>query len=153
VHLYLAAIAAGDTVGLFSRNIAPTLETATNPVLAMLPFATFLDVPVIELGTAFRDWRFLSTVVAVNFVIVPIVVLGLSQFVVDNAGLFVGFLLVMLTLCVGCVIAFTGLAAVRRHDSLRPHCCWYFRRNLKLRGRASPMDHQRSNRELSGGVE
>lgn len=110
IALYLVAIAVGGITGLLAPGIAPVLETATNPVLALLLFATFLGVPVIELGRAFRDWKFLSTVVVVNFVIVPIVVFGLSRFVEDDQGLFFGLLLVLLTPCVDYVIVFTGLA-------------------------------------------
>ena len=110
VALYLLAIAVGGIIGLVTPGVAPVLETATNPVLALLLFATFLGVPIIELGRAFRDWKFLSTVVVVNFVIVPIVVFGLSRFVEDEQGLFFGLLLVLLTPCVDYVIVFTGLA-------------------------------------------
>ena len=110
VALYLLAIAVGGIIGLVTPGVAPVLETATNPVLALLLFATFLGVPIIELGRAFRDWKFLSTVVVVNFVIVPIVVFGLSRFVEDEQGLYFGLLLVLLTPCVDYVIVFTGLA-------------------------------------------
>lgn len=110
VLLYLAAIAVGGAVGLLAPGVAPTLEAATTPVLALLLFATFLGVPVIDLGRAFRDWRFLGTILIVNFVIVPLVVFGLSQFVTDDQGLFIGLLLVLLTPCVDYVIVFTGLA-------------------------------------------
>ncbi|UTT63753.1 bile acid:sodium symporter [Microcella humidisoli] len=110
VALYLLAIAVGAIIGLVTPGVAPVLENATNPVLALLLFATFLGVPVIELGGAFRDWKFLSTVVVVNFVVVPIVVFGLSRFVEDDQGLFFGLLLVLLTPCVDYVIVFTGLA-------------------------------------------
>ena len=112
--LYLVAIAVGAMVGLAAPEVAPVLEVATNPVLALLLFATFLGVPIIELGRAFRDWRFLTTVVVVNFVVVPIVVFGLSRFVVDDGGLFIGLLLVLLTPCVDYVIVFTGLAGGAR---------------------------------------
>lgn len=114
IALYLVAIAFGVIIGLLTPAIAPVLETATNPVLALLLFATFLGVPVIELGRAFRDWKFLSTVVVVNFVVVPIVVFGLSRFVEENQGLFFGLLLVLLTPCVDYVIVFTGLAGGAR---------------------------------------
>jgi ACR3 family arsenite efflux pump ArsB len=114
VALYLAAIAIGAIVGLTAPDVAPALEAATNPVLALLLFATFLGVPIIELGRAFRDWRFLSTVLLLNFIVVPIVVFALSRFVVDDGGLFIGLLLVLLTPCVDYVIVFTGLAGGAR---------------------------------------
>lgn len=110
IALYLAAIALGAAVGLGAPVVAPSLETLTNPVLAALLFATFLGVPIIDLGRAFRDWRFLSAVLVLNFVLVPVVVFGLSRFVTDDQGLLIGLLLVLLTPCVDYVIVFTGLA-------------------------------------------
>jgi ACR3 family arsenite efflux pump ArsB len=79
-------------------------------MLALLLFATFLGVPLIEVGRSFRDVRFLGTVLIVNFVLVPVIVFGLSRFVADDRGLLLGVLLVLLTPCVDYVIVFTGLA-------------------------------------------
>ena len=108
--LYIAAIILGGVAGVGAPDIAPALSTAINPVLALLLFATFLGVPLIEVGRSFRDLRFLGTVLLVNFVIVPPVVFGLSRFVADDRGLLLGVLLVLLTPCVDYVIVFTGLA-------------------------------------------
>ncbi len=110
VPLYVAAIILGGLVGSLAPAVAPALTVAINPVLALLLFATFLGVPLIEVGRSFRDIRFLGTVLAVNFVIVPLVVLGLSRFVADDRGLLLGVLLVLLTPCIDYVIVFTGLA-------------------------------------------
>ncbi|MFF4418394.1 bile acid:sodium symporter [Streptosporangium sp. NPDC001559] len=114
ILLYLAAIAAGAFAGLTAPRIAPALEHAINPVLALLLFATFLAVPMAEIGRAFRDVRFLATVLVANFVVVPVIVYGLSRFVADDRGLLLGLLLVLLTPCVDYVIVFTGLAGGAR---------------------------------------
>lgn len=110
VALYVAAIVAGGIVGALAPDIAPALTVSINPVLALLLFATFLGVPLIEVGRSFRDIRFLGTVLIVNFLVVPVVVFGLSRFVADDHGLVLGVLLVLLTPCVDYVIVFTGLA-------------------------------------------
>lgn len=110
VPLYVAAIVLGGVVGSLAPHIAPALTVAINPVLGLLLFATFLGVPLTEVGRSFRDGRFLSTVLVVNFVLVPVLVFGLSRFVVDDRGLLIGVLLVLLTPCVDYVIVFTGLA-------------------------------------------
>lgn len=86
VALYVAAIAGGSAVGLLWPATAPVLSGATNPVLALLLFATFLGVPLVEVGRAFRDIRFLGTVLVVNFVLVPLIAFGLSRFVADDQG-------------------------------------------------------------------
>lgn len=114
VPLYLAAIAAGAVAGLVFPGIAPGLESSIEPVLMLLLFATFLGVPLIEVGRAFRDVRFLGTVLTVNFIGVPLVAWGLSRFVADDQGLLLGVLLVLLTPCIDYVIVFTGLAGGAR---------------------------------------
>lgn len=110
VVLYVAAIIIGGVFGILAPAAAPVLSAATNPVLAILLFATFLGVPLIEVGRSFRDLRFLGTVLVVNFIIVPLIVWGLSRFVADDQGLLIGVFLVLLTPCVDYVIVFTGLA-------------------------------------------
>lgn len=114
VPLYLAALVMGAGVGLALPQVAPALEASVTPVLALLLFATFLGVPLVEVGQGFRDVRFLGTVLVGNFVVVPVVVFGLSRFVADDRGLLIGMLLVLLTPCVDYVIVFTGLAGGAR---------------------------------------
>ncbi|MFP3713501.1 arsenic resistance protein [Puerhibacterium sp. TATVAM-FAB25] len=114
VPLYLAAIGGGALAGLGAPQVAPTLQHAVTPVLALLLLATFLGVPLVEVGRASRDVRFLVTVLAANFVAVPVLVLGLSRFVADDPGLLLGVLLVLLTPCIDYVVVFTGLAGGSR---------------------------------------
>ncbi|WP_405374318.1 MULTISPECIES: arsenic resistance protein [unclassified Microbacterium] len=110
VALYLFALAAGAAVGLALPGAAPALEHAIEPLLMLLLFATFLGVPLIEVGRAFRDLRFVGTVLVANFVVVPVIAWGLSRFVADDRGLLFGVLLVLLAPCIDYVIVFTGLA-------------------------------------------
>lgn len=110
IALYLAAIAAGVVLGLLTPGAAHPLELAINPVLGLLLYATFLGVPFSMIGRAFRDMRFLSVVLVVNFVIAPVIVFCLSRFVAHDQALLVGVLFVLLTPCIDYVIVFTGLA-------------------------------------------
>lgn len=114
VALYLVAIAVGAVVGLLVPTLARPLEFAINPVLGLLLFATFLGVPFTAIRRAFADWRFLAVVFVLNFVLVPVVVFGLSRFVAADQAVLVGVLLVLLTPCVDYVIVFTGLAGGAR---------------------------------------
>jgi len=118
IALYLLAIAAGGAVGLAAPSTAPTLASAVTPVLALLLFATFLGIPLIRLGRAITDLRFLLIVIAVNFVVAPLVAFALSRFVADDEALVIGVLLVLLTPCVDYVIVFTGLAGGARERLL-----------------------------------
>ena len=116
IVLYLAAIAAG----LIAGGLIPAahaLEVAINPAIGVLLYATFLGVPFTRLADAFRDARFLTTLLLVNFIIVPVIVFALSRFVAGEAALLVGVLLVLLTPCIDYVIVFTGLAG-GAHDKL-----------------------------------
>ncbi len=110
VPLYLAALLIGAGVGLLVPTVAHPAEVAINPVLGLLLYATFLGVPFARIGQAFRDWRFLHTVLVVNFVLVPIVVFPLSRIVAHDQVLLVGVLFVLLCPCVDYVIVFTGIS-------------------------------------------
>ena len=118
VWLYLLALAAGAALGLAAPPLGVLVELAITPVLALLMFATFLGVPFADLGQAARDLRFLSLVLVLNFVVVPVLVFGLSRFVAGDADLLLGVLLVLLTPCVDYVVAFTGLAGGARERLL-----------------------------------
>ena len=52
VALYIAAIILGGVFGIVAPDLAPVLAAAINPVLGLLLFATFLGVPLIEIGRA-----------------------------------------------------------------------------------------------------
>lgn len=110
VPLYLAALAAGAGAGLLIPGVSRPAETAIGPVLGLLLYATFLGVPFAGIGQALRDGRFLTTVLVVNFALVPVVVFLLSRIVAHDRVLLVGVLFVLLTPCVDYVIVFTGIA-------------------------------------------
>lgn len=110
IGLYLVAIALGVAIGLLTPQSGGALEILISPVLGLLLFATFLSIPLVTVGRGLRDIRFLGTVTAANFVVVPMVAWGLSRVVTDDRGLLLGVLLVLLTPCIDYVIVFTGLA-------------------------------------------
>jgi len=110
VPLYLAALALGAVVGLMVPAIAHPAELGINPVLGLMLYATFLGVPFAKIGQAFRDWRFFSTILVVNFAVAPAVAFLLSRIVAHDHVLLVGVLFVLLTPCVDYVVVFTGIA-------------------------------------------
>ena len=109
VALYLGAIAVGAIVGLTLPG-SDRLAWAIEPVLGALLFVTFLTVRFGRIRNAIGDGRFLAVLGVLNFIVVPIVVFGLSRFVADDQALLLGVLLVLLTPCVDYVIVFTRLA-------------------------------------------
>ncbi|MCE3556040.1 bile acid:sodium symporter [Pseudonocardia sp. RS11V-5] len=110
VPIYLGAIAAGVLVGLAAPGAGPGLEVAINPVLGLLLYVTFLEVPARELLRSLRAGRFLGAVLVVNFVVVPLVVAAMFGFLPADQGVRLGVLLVLLAPCVDYVIVFSGLA-------------------------------------------
>lgn len=73
-------------------------------------YATFLQVPFTRLIAAFRDVRFLTAVLAINFVVVPVVVAALTLPLTLSRAVLLGVLLTLLTPCIDYVIVFCGLA-------------------------------------------
>lgn len=110
VLLYLLAILVGAAAGWFVPGSGSLANPAVTPLLALLLYATFLGIPLRHLGRALRDWSFLGTVLALDFVLVPVVLLGLVHLFGIEGPLLTGALLVLLAPCVDYVIVFTGLA-------------------------------------------
>ncbi|WP_378146269.1 arsenic resistance protein [Cnuibacter sp. UC19_7] len=110
VAVPLAALGLGAVVGLLAPSAAPALSLTITPILGLLLFATFVGVPLLRLARSFLDVRFLVTVLILDFVVAPLAAFALSRGVVDDRGLLLGVLLVLLTPCVDYVVVFTGLA-------------------------------------------
>jgi len=110
IAIYLGALACAVLLGLLAPATGPTLEHAIEPVLAALLYATFLQVPFTALTRSFRDGRFLTAVLVVNFLLVPVIVWGLTFVLPDDRAVLLGVLLVLLTPCIDYVIVFAGLA-------------------------------------------
>ncbi|ATG52901.1 arsenic resistance protein [Brachybacterium vulturis] len=110
VALYLLAIAAGLALGALAPGTAPPLEVAVEPAIAALLLVTFHGIPLRGAAAALRDGRFLLTLLAMNFLVVPLIVLLLTRPLTDSPELLLGALLVLLAPCIDYVIVFTALA-------------------------------------------
>ena len=110
IGIYLGGLAAGAAVGLAWPGTSHPLELSIYPVLGALLYATFLQVPFTKIAAAFRDTRFLVSVLVLNFVIVPLAVAALTVFVPLSQAVLLGVLLTLLTPCIDYVIVFSGLA-------------------------------------------
>lgn len=109
VVVYAAAIAAGAGIGLGVPPVGAVLSRGLWPLLAVLLFVTFLQVPLADLGDALRHRRYLGALLVGNFAAVPLVVWGLSQSLPDDPSLRLGFFLVMLAPCTDWFTTFTHL--------------------------------------------
>lgn len=110
VPLYVGGILAGVLTGLVAPGAGPSLEHVISPVLGLLLYVTFLQVPAAELVRSLRAGRFLAAALVVNFVVVPLVVAGMFWLLPADQAVRAGVLLVLLTPCVDYVIVFSGLA-------------------------------------------
>lgn len=109
VAIYLGALAAGWLLGWAVPGVGGPLSHAVSPVLGVLLYVTFLQVPVRDLVRT-PDWRFLAALLVVNFAVVPLVVAALLPLTPADRVVRLGVLLVLLCPCVDYVIVFSGLA-------------------------------------------
>lgn len=108
VVIYFLAIIGGTVFGL-SFGTALSLERLITPALALMLFVTFMQVPIVEVGAALRNVRFIAALVLANFILIPLVVAGLIQFLPELPLLRFAVLFVLLAPCIDYVITFTHL--------------------------------------------
>jgi len=116
VWLYLAGILAGLTLGIQAPSVGPLFDTLLWPVLGVLLYTTFVQVPLLHLRDAFRDLRFVLALLLGNFVLIPLLAWGLVLLLPDDPALRLGVLLVLLVPCTDWFITFTQLG---RGDTAR----------------------------------
>lgn len=108
VAIYFGAVIAAAVVG-FLVPAATVLEGGINPALAVMLFATFLQVPLADLGRAMARVRFIAVLLVANFIIVPCLVLILMQFLPPDPLIRLGVLLVLLAPCIDYVVTFSHI--------------------------------------------
>lgn len=132
VWLYFGAIVIGLGLGGAAPALVGFFEAILWPTLGLLLYATFTQVPLTHLPDAFRDRRFMGTVLFSNFVVVPVAVWLLLAFVPSDPAVQLGVLLVLLVPCTDWFITFTHLGGgdTRRAIAVTPaicsrssHCC------------------------------
>jgi arsenite transporter len=116
VTLLAGALATGVLAGALAPGLTGPADAAIMPVLALLLYATFVQVPFDAIREATRDRRFLAASLAGNFVAVPLIVAGLLAVLPADPGLRAGVALVLLAPCTDWFVAFTHLG---RGDAAR----------------------------------
>ena len=90
IAIYFAAVVlAGFTAWQWPSSTA--LAPAIEPLLALMLFATFLQVPLTELRRAWADKRFLGALLVANFLAVPVLVVLLLPWIPQQPLLRVAF--------------------------------------------------------------
>jgi ACR3 family arsenite transporter len=110
ILIYAIGVLLAVIVSLAQPGLSSTLEPVINPVLAVLLYVTFLEIPFVRLRRAFTNGRFMLAALGINFLVVPVVVFALTRFLPQNPVILVGAFMVLLTPCIDYVISFTELA-------------------------------------------
>lgn len=116
VWIYLTAILAGLLLGWTMPGSTASWETALWPVLGVLLYATFTQVPLAHMTGALKDRRFLVTLIIGNFVLMPCIVWLLLALAPEDRAIRLGVILVLLVPCTDWFISFTHLG---RGDTAR----------------------------------
>ncbi len=106
---YVSALLAGAWIGLAAPEWGNTLHYAMSPILAVLLYSMFLQIPFMELLASWTNRRFMAALLIANFIVVPVVVWMLTLVFPQTPGVLMGVYLVLLTPCIDYVIVFTQL--------------------------------------------
>lgn len=81
------------------------------PSLTIMIFLVFIQIPLKEIGSSFKNIKFTSTSVIINFVWTPILIFILGKlFLSNHPELLIGFIMLMVTPCTDWYLIFTGIA-------------------------------------------
>ena len=109
IPLYFITVLLAATFGLLAPSSANGLGALVTPAIAVLMYAMFLQIPFLELRQGWGNKRFLSALLLVNFILVPLLVWALTRGLVAHPALLLGALLVLLTPCIDYVVVFTHM--------------------------------------------
>ncbi|WP_408872210.1 arsenic resistance protein [Gluconobacter roseus] len=108
VALYFLAVLLGAGTAILVRGTA-SWAAVINPALGVMLFVTFLQIPLAELGQAFRKTRFLAALLVTNFLAVPTLVALLLPFAPADGMIRLGILMVLLCPCIDWVVTFAQM--------------------------------------------
>ena len=109
IWIYALALALGAGLGLWRPPFGEFLEFLISPVLAIMLYGMFTQIPFLHLREAFANRRFTAALLTVNFIVIPLFVWLLSRLLPQQPPLLLGVYLVLLTPCIDYVIVFTHL--------------------------------------------
>lgn len=108
IPVYLLAVAAGFAIA-FTVPDATGFENAINPALALMLFATFLQVPLASMRRAIGHGRFIAALLVANFIAAPLLVALLFPLLPGDPLIRIGVLFVLLCPCIDYVVTFSQL--------------------------------------------
>jgi len=118
VFIYLSFIACGLLLGSLLPSHVGLLELMLWPLLGLLMYTTFTQVPLTHLRTAFTNSRFMAAAVVGNFMVLPLIVWGLMLMGPSHPAVQLGIVLVLLLPCTDWFITFTHLGGGDTHHAI-----------------------------------
>lgn len=107
-------IAAAVLLGLFFGQFhffANYAEYFVVPFLMVMLFGLFLNIPIKDLLKSFKNLKFLSANLLINFLWTPLLAYLLGYLFLQNEpGLWIGFVMLLVTPCTDWYLIFTGMA-------------------------------------------
>ena len=108
--IILGMVVLGILIGQISF-IQTYSEYLIMPSLTIMLFLVFIQIPLREIGSSFKNLKFTLASIIINFVWTPIIVFILGRlFLNDNSELLIGFIMLMVTPCTDWYLIFTGIA-------------------------------------------
>ncbi|WP_211229746.1 arsenic resistance protein [Olivibacter sitiensis] len=90
-------------------NNSNVLEYAIEPIIGILLYSMFCQIPFLELKKAFQNRSFFKALLVGNFILIPLFVWLLVNLFPISPVISIGVLLVLLTPCIDYVIVFSHL--------------------------------------------
>ena len=104
IWIYAIVLLLGIGIGLWNPSLKfldTNLESLISPVLGLLLYSMFVQIPFFNLYQTFTNKQIFSVaLLVINFLVVPVVVWLLSLFLPDHPPLLLGLYLVLLTPCI-----------------------------------------------------
>ena len=107
--LYLLFIGLGLALGIAAPNTARPLEPLLWPLLGTLLYATFTQIPLLDIASSVKDKRFMAALMIGNFVAIPAFLALIVMWIPLSPAVMAGVLLVLLVPCTDWFITFTHL--------------------------------------------
>lgn len=105
---YIITLIISVFIGL-NWNNSNVLEKAIEPIIGILLYSMFCQIPFLELKQALRDRSFFKALLFGNFILIPLLVWILISIFPTTSIITLGILLVLLTPCIDYVIVFSHL--------------------------------------------
>lgn len=108
IWIYGVSLIFGGFLG-FNNDIGTSLEWMISPLIAILMYGMFAQIPFLKLRESVANFKFMLALLIGNFIAVPIIVWILTVIFPQSPPILLGVCLVLLTPCIDYVIVFTQL--------------------------------------------